>query len=568
MPPSRPSRRSNARTSASSPDGSHATNSPAPPVAPPKEKGQSSLDAWIEPPPRTPVPSFEDVGFERQGVLTTMQPLGVKPTAKDRARSRVDGLRRSLAGRNGHLSGAEDLRDTPEVDGAQQAEDRDRNPQEYLPVIPPNKAEEEDDDYMPANKKKKSKKAKGHKRGGKSETPVGSVRATAAPSTPENRSPSPPPEEPLSNGLPLGVEKALRGAFAKVESTGQVKIGAVLRRLSQQGKKNKDLAELLDYVAKHNGRAPTKEKQAEFDRHVKRAKKASSQDQEEESIERSPKRARISRGANGLALTPTQSAQSPSPSSPGKSTTLHPSSAAQSPAVDLPSERTVTPPKEPSAGVPETTANGLTSSAVHSPRSRRGSMSSVSSLSSVDETIAAGPPPDALADPSLTRASTAAPSTNGSSQLGIRTKKPLGKKDIANGINKRSPEDAGLTESEDEDLLQAKRQKFTERLYGINNFNENIPVSDVRPGLSRTDIPPLNKAPVLAPPKKQTLKLTNGFLKKSSLQASSSAASPLSDGFPPNGSGPATRATTPNLNADGNERPSKRQKTSARTKHS
>lgn len=195
-------------------------------------------------------------------------------------------------------------------------------------------------------------------------------------------------------------------------------------------------------------------------------------------------------------------------------------------------------------------------------------MSSVSSLSSVDETIAAGPPPDALADPSLTRASTAAPSTNGSSQLGIRTKKPLGKKDIANGINKRSPEDAGLTESEDEDLLQAKRQKFTERLYGINNFNENIPVSDVRPGLSRTDIPPLNKAPVLAPPKKQTLKLTNGFLKKSSLQASSSAASPLSDGFPPNGSGPATRATTPNLNADGNERPSKRQKTSARTKHS
>ncbi|EKG17821.1 hypothetical protein MPH_04953 [Macrophomina phaseolina MS6] len=568
MPPSRPSRRSNARASASSPDGSHAANSPAPPVAPPKEKGQSSLDSWIEPPPRTPVPSFEDVGFERQGVLTTMQPLGVKPTAKDRARSRVEGLRRSMAGRNGQLSGAEDSRDTPDADGAQHAEDRDRNPQDFLPVIPPNKAEEEDDDYMPANKKKKSKKAKSHKRGGKSETPVGSVRPTAAPSTPENRSPSPLLKDPVSNVLPTGVEKALRGAFAQVETTGKVKIGVVLRRLSQQGKKDKGLAELLDYVAKHNGRAPSKEKQAEFNRYVKRAKKASPQDQEEESIERSPKRARILRGTNGLALTPTQSAQSPSPSSPGKSTTMHPSSAPQSPASGLPSERTVTPPKEAPAANPETTVNGLTSSAVHSPRSRRGSMSSISSLSSVDETIAAGPPPDALVDPSITRPSSAAPTTNGISQLGIRTKKPPSKKSQANVNIKRSSDDAGLTESEDEELLEARRQQYTKDLYDISAFNSNIPLSDIRPGLSQTEIPPLNKTPILAPPKKQTLRLTNGLLKRSSLQASSSAASPLSEGFPPNRSGSATRATTPNLNADGNERPSKRQKTSARTKHS
>ncbi|KAB2579862.1 Uncharacterized protein DBV05_g1472 [Lasiodiplodia theobromae] len=569
MPPSRPSRRSHARTNASSPDGSHATNSPAPQVAPPKEKGQSSLDSWIEPPLKPPAPSFEDVGFERQGVLTTMQPLGVKPTAKDRARSRVDGLRRSVAGKNGQLSGAEDSRDTPDVDGTQQAEDRDRNPQDYVPVIPPNRDEEEDDDYTPAGKKKKSKKAKASKRGSKSETPVGSVRPTAAPSTPDNRSPSPFVEEHANVGISMGVEKALRGALAKVETTGHTKIGTVLRRLSQQSKNDKGLSELLSYVAKHNGRAPTKEKQAEFDRYVKRARKAPPQDQEEESIERSPKRARISRGANGLALTPSQSAQSPSPSSPAKSTTIHPSSAIQSPAPEeLPSERAVTPPKEPTAADMGVGANGLTSSAVHSPRSRRASISSISSLSSVDESIAAGPPPDVLEDPAITRPSTAGPSTNGASKLGIRTKKPLPKKAGGSAASKRSPDDAGLTESEDEEL-QAKRRKYSEAFKDVASFNRNIPVSNIRPELSSADIPALNNgSPVLPPPKKQKLKLTNGLLKKSALQASSSAASPLSEGFPPHGSGPATRATTPNLNADGNDRPSKRQKTSARTKHS
>ncbi|KAL1640107.1 hypothetical protein SLS58_007221 [Diplodia intermedia] len=566
MPPSRPSRRSNVRTNASSPDGSHATNSPAPQVAPPKEKGQSSLDSWIEPPPRTPVPSFEDVGFERQGVLTTMQPLGVRPTAKDRARSRVDGLRRSVAGKNGQLSGAEDSRDTPDVDGTQPAE-RDRNPQDYVPVIPPNRDEEEDDDYTPASKKKKNKKARASKRGSKSETPVGSVRPTAAPSTPDNRSPSPLEEEMANNGVSMGVEKALRGALAKVESTGHTKIGTVLRRLSQQSKKDKGLAELLSYVAKHNGKAPSQEKQVEFDRYVKRARKAPPQDQEEESIERSPKRARISRGANGLALTPSQSAQSPSPSSPAKSTTIHPSSAIQSPAPEeLSSERADTPPKEPTAVDMGASANGVTSSAVHSPRSRRASISSVSSLSSVDENIAAGPPPDVLEDPAISRPSTAGPSVNGASKLNIRTKKPLPKKAGGGASNKRSPEDAGLTESEDEEL-QAKRRKYSEGLKDVTTFNKHIPISSIRPELFATDIPALNESPVLPPPRKQKLKLTNG-IKKSALQARSSAASPLSDGFPPHGSGPATRATTPNLNADGNDRPSKRQKTSARTKHS
>ncbi|KAK5265216.1 hypothetical protein LTR99_006315 [Exophiala xenobiotica] len=51
------------------------------PVA--RHRQQSSLDAWIEPPVRPAVPSFEDTkGLERVGVLENMQPLGVSPSQR------------------------------------------------------------------------------------------------------------------------------------------------------------------------------------------------------------------------------------------------------------------------------------------------------------------------------------------------------------------------------------------------------------------------------------------------------------------------------------------------------
>ncbi|QDS71770.1 hypothetical protein FKW77_009223 [Venturia effusa] len=45
------------------------------------ERKQTSLDTWMEPSPRTPVPSFEDHGFERGGVVGNMAALGSLPPA-------------------------------------------------------------------------------------------------------------------------------------------------------------------------------------------------------------------------------------------------------------------------------------------------------------------------------------------------------------------------------------------------------------------------------------------------------------------------------------------------------
>jgi len=48
-----------------------------------KNGQQTTLDKWVEPPVRAPVPSFEDSkGLERVGVLELIQPLGVPPSQK------------------------------------------------------------------------------------------------------------------------------------------------------------------------------------------------------------------------------------------------------------------------------------------------------------------------------------------------------------------------------------------------------------------------------------------------------------------------------------------------------
>src|ERR1700761_8014012 len=78
-----PSLRPNRKTSrTSSPFVRTANPSPAPGPEPKKERTQTSLDAWVEPHPRTPVPSFEDHGFERGGVVSYMAPLGALPPTK------------------------------------------------------------------------------------------------------------------------------------------------------------------------------------------------------------------------------------------------------------------------------------------------------------------------------------------------------------------------------------------------------------------------------------------------------------------------------------------------------
>ena len=67
-----------------------------------KNGGQASLDLyWAEPPVRDGVPSFQDQGLERLGVLEHMAPLGALPTQKTLQKLKINGPRLSLRATTG-----------------------------------------------------------------------------------------------------------------------------------------------------------------------------------------------------------------------------------------------------------------------------------------------------------------------------------------------------------------------------------------------------------------------------------------------------------------------------------
>ncbi|KAF1984369.1 hypothetical protein K402DRAFT_406051 [Aulographum hederae CBS 113979] len=146
------SRRATARKSSrtSSPFVRHA-DSPAVQSEARKEMGPS--DTWVEPPLRVPVPSFEDHGFERGGVLEHMAPLGVPPSSKLKARIENELKRKTNGGRISVVQSVEreeedETSDSPFA-AEPEASERVRVEQDPLPSLPVNKEEARDDDYLP-----------------------------------------------------------------------------------------------------------------------------------------------------------------------------------------------------------------------------------------------------------------------------------------------------------------------------------------------------------------------------------------------------------------------------------
>ena len=83
---------------------------------PPKEEEQTSIDAWNEPSLRPAVPSFMDHrGLERGGVLEQMMPLGTMPPAKAKGRAKAESARRHLQAQNIAGMMMEDARSTPDL---------------------------------------------------------------------------------------------------------------------------------------------------------------------------------------------------------------------------------------------------------------------------------------------------------------------------------------------------------------------------------------------------------------------------------------------------------------------
>jgi hypothetical protein len=179
-----------------------------------KDKAQSSLDAWIEPPLKNPTASFEEHGFARFGVLENMAPLGVPPSQRMKAKARAiaePATRRSTSGRNGNLLVPEEaVMSTPEMTPAPEGlrDDSDGQDGDDVSAEPaaPEVDEDEDDDWVPKKSKAKSQVAKTPVRG---KTPI------------QNKTPSQ-TKTPIKNMNGVrSVSGAASGSVARSVSLGQ-----------------------------------------------------------------------------------------------------------------------------------------------------------------------------------------------------------------------------------------------------------------------------------------------------------------------------------------------------------
>jgi hypothetical protein len=228
---------------------------------------QSSLDAWVEPVPQNPAPSFEEHGFARHGVLETMAPLGVPPTtkAKRKAHSLGEPLAKGLAhAKKGEV--AEEEGSTPELTPAPDVQRDGSDPMDeeddlQLPFLGPDE-EDDDDDYKPKpNPKKKQKTSHGTKtpvRGkGNAHSKMAStakspakngIKATlAAPSAPSISQPDISPL-PLDAAAMQTIEIAVNDAHARSLRDNRPNVGIALRRMFNSGKSDVSLAHALNGI--------------------------------------------------------------------------------------------------------------------------------------------------------------------------------------------------------------------------------------------------------------------------------------------------------------------------------
>jgi hypothetical protein len=279
MPSLRPSKRkSGTSTPYAAP---HDTRSPSSELK--KEKTQSLLDTWMEPPPKNPTPSFEEHGFARHGVLETMAPLGALPTA--RLKNRVRGLPDAATrlSKNEEILASDEVASTPEMTPAPELlrDDSERQEEDEQPVLVPAQDEDEDDDYVPAKSKAKSKAPKTPVRG---KTPVQSKTPVTGKSPMRNgvqmrgtasNSPAMPNAAPRSSDVAVSATRqrlqiAVNDALVRSQSNNRPNIGRALQQLHEDSKTNQDLYAVLNSILHQNH---TSEQFDAFRAYIKNAKK-------------------------------------------------------------------------------------------------------------------------------------------------------------------------------------------------------------------------------------------------------------------------------------------------------
>jgi hypothetical protein len=283
-----PALRKSSRKSRTSTPYATPTDIHSPPSEARKEKAQTSLDTWVEPPPKAPAPSFEDHGFARHGLFETMAALGVPPSSKVKQRARAlpePITRRSLPAKNGNLLGADEVVSTPEMTPAPELERDGAEPldeEEMSSELPPQQLDEDDDDdYVPAKSKAKAHTSKTPVRG---KTPAQGKTPTSTKIQSKNA-----PNHPtaikhntaLQNLVAVTADSSanvnkqrlqiiINDAVARSRADNKPVIGAALQQLHEESLKSFDVRAVLDSMLRQS---PTKEQLEAFRRYIKDAKK-------------------------------------------------------------------------------------------------------------------------------------------------------------------------------------------------------------------------------------------------------------------------------------------------------
>jgi len=232
------------------------------------------LDKWIEPPVKQPVPSFEEHGFERGGVLEHMAPLGVKPSAKLKQKIRNEMQRKS----NGKFNAVQSIEEADNTPGTTPAPEPERSVSRQpddavVPQLPVNKDEEQDEDYVPNGVKATSRPPK--------PVPPPPINNGSASAGGSRRASTITPRGTPKTMAPLQIvaqtprsrqewESVIESAIRKANETGKTEIGLAVQLVYEESFTIPRLGYLLEVVSSQKS---TRAEQREFQSHIKRAKK-------------------------------------------------------------------------------------------------------------------------------------------------------------------------------------------------------------------------------------------------------------------------------------------------------
>ena len=252
-----------------------ANTSPAPTSEVKKDRLQGSLDAWVEPAPRSPVPSFTDHGMERTALFQDMAPLGSMPPQRLKLKIKGD-VRQEKAEsvppsdvatgtpegtppvepKSSEPASQEAQKEVPKMakEGAEEAKKEPAD--EPMPEAPPAKASVTPQVRSPAVKQ--------------NGTPTPAHSRNTSTSKIIMPSPQRQTQAVASNTRDMKMDKVVRKAIEMAKSTGQEKLAAVISKFYEETFSNPALAVLFDAVIT---KSETEEQKAQFQKEMKRIRK-------------------------------------------------------------------------------------------------------------------------------------------------------------------------------------------------------------------------------------------------------------------------------------------------------